>query len=107
MITDANTKEIFDLFYYENSRKQTSNESLYFTNLCQLIDGNSIPCYRILNSPQLNVMAIHLVEFGNENQRKDYLENFTEFLDVCIYNFITPINLEFTPRILHPLERRK
>jgi len=80
---DNLSKDIINLFEYEKSRKNTVSESLYFSNFTKLFDGTTpISTYRLLFAPVVNVMTIHLNEFSQEINKKEYLDSFKEFLDV-------------------------
>ncbi len=70
-----------NLFIFQKNRKNTTNENLYYADFLHLIDGNSVPCFRILYSTSLKIMTIHLIDLLNEQNRKDYLNNFVEFID--------------------------
>ena len=79
---DPLSKEIISLFNFEKNRKNDVNESLYFTNFLKLFDGATNGVYRVLFSPELYVMTLHLHDLSNETSKKDYLKTFQDFLNV-------------------------
>jgi hypothetical protein len=81
MCNDNLTKEIISLYLYEKGRKLAMSENLYVSNFIQLIDSFNINFFRIHYSTETRVMSIHLIEMPLDQNRKDYLENFREYLD--------------------------
>jgi hypothetical protein len=57
------------------------NEELYISNYIQLVEDHHITNFRILYSIESRIMSIHLIDIPVDQIRKDYLENFKEFLD--------------------------
>jgi hypothetical protein len=81
MCNDNITKEILELFSNEKSRKNTMNEELYLYNYIQLVDEYNITNFRILYSSEDRILSVHLIDIPDDQNRKDYLETFKEFLD--------------------------
>ncbi len=81
---DNLSRDIVNLFMHEKNRKNTICESLYYANYTKLCDSSTSSCYRILYSPDVNVMTIHLSEFSNE-MKKENIESFREFIEVLIF----------------------
>ena len=81
---DSVSKETLSLFLFEKQRKNSVCESLYLCNFFKLFDSSPTSSYRILYSPSINVMSIHVVEGAVDHNKKEYLESFQEFLNVNI-----------------------
>lgn len=81
IITDNLSKEILNLFKFEITRKNSPNEKLYFANYLQLLDNNSTNNFRILVNPKLSIMCIHLMDLPIEPNKKDYYDQFKDFVN--------------------------
>ena len=81
IITDNLSKEILNLFKFEITRKNAPNEKLYFANYIQLLDNNSTNNFRVLVNPKLSIMCIHLMDLPIEPNKKDYYDQFKEFVN--------------------------
>ena len=81
IISDNLSKEVLNLFKFEINRKTAPNEKLYFANYIQLLDNNSFNNFRILINPKISVMTIHLMEVPIEPNKKDYYDQFKEFVN--------------------------
>ena len=81
IISDNLSKEILNLFKFELTRKNAPNEKLYFANYIQLLDNNSTNNFRVLVNPKLSIMCIHLMDLPIEPNKKDYYDQFKEFVN--------------------------
>ena len=81
IINDNLSKEILNLFKYEITRKNSPNEKLYFANYLQLLDNNSTNNFRILFNPKLSIMCVHLMDLPIEPNKKDYYDQFKDFVN--------------------------
>jgi paired amphipathic helix protein Sin3a len=93
---DNITRECINLYLCEKNRKKVLNESLYFSNFIQLIDIYNMSSFRILYCPDDRIMTIHAIDTQLEQNRKEYLESFKEFIDSVMqesYNKLIKENL--------------
>jgi len=81
---DTISKETLSLFLYEKQRKNSVCESLYLCNFLKLFDTSPTSTYRILYSPSINVISIHMIEGAINYNKKEYLDSFQEFLNVIL-----------------------
>jgi hypothetical protein len=81
MCNDSMTKEIINLYLYENSRKSAMNEKLYLSNFIQLIDNFNLNCFRLHYLPDTRIMSIHLIDMPQETNKKDYFDLFKEYIE--------------------------
>lgn len=83
MNNDKNCIDVMELFLNEKARKYSTNENLYFSNFTGLMENHpNLNCYRILYSPREKIMTFHLLDLSNEINRKDYLECYTNLIEV-------------------------
>lgn len=82
IINDHLSKEVINLFKFEINRKTSPNEKLYFANYLQLLDNNTGNNFRVLFNQKLWIMCIHLMELPIEPNKKDYYDQFKEFVNV-------------------------
>ena len=72
-----------ELFLDEKSRKFSTNENLYYSNFISLMEGiTNINTFRILYSPREKIMSFHLLDLISDFNRKEYIENYTNVIDV-------------------------
>lgn len=81
IINDNLSKEVLNLFKFEICRKNEPNEKLYFSNYLQLLDNNTSNNFRILINPKSLIMAIYLMDLPAEQNKKDYYDQFKEFVN--------------------------
>ena len=91
IISDSLSKDVLNLFKFEINRKTAPNEKLYFANYIQLLDNNSINNFRILINPKISVMTIHLMEVPIEPNKKDYYDQFKDFVNKTLQASYTKI----------------
>ena len=89
IIQDNLSKEILKLFSFEINRKLSPNEKLYFSNYIQLLDNNSQNNFRILINKKLLILTIHLMELPIEHNKKEYYDQFKEFVNKTLNNRYT------------------
>lgn len=97
---DCLSKDLIDLFIREKSRKHSVSENLYLTNFFNLCDASTInhhnaantSSYRILYSPELRVMTIHQFDLTNGGSSNRDSENFRDFVEVIMMNYIITYN---------------
>ena len=89
IIQDNLSKEILKLFSFEINRKLSPNEKLYFSNYIQLLDNNSQNNFRILINKKLLILTIHLMELPIEHNKKEYYDQFKDFVNKTLNNRYT------------------
>ena len=106
---DNLSKETLSLFLFEKQRKNSVCESLYLCNFLKLFDSTPTSIFRILYSPAINVISIHMIEKTFDHYKKEYIENFQEFLNVILINKCLKISIIFikecSPGILRKTKR--
>ena len=88
IISDSLSKDVLNLFKFEINRKTAPNEKLYFANYIQLLDNNSINNFI---NPKISVMTIHLMEVPIEPNKKDYYDQFKDFVNKTLQASYTKI----------------
>ncbi|MCQ2819202.1 MAG: hypothetical protein MJ252_18215 [archaeon] len=91
IVNDSLSKEVLNLFKFEMCRKTKPNEKLYFAHYLQLLDNNSSNNFRILINRRLSIMCIHLMDLPNEQNKKDYYDQFKEFVTKTLQDAYTQL----------------
>jgi hypothetical protein len=108
MYNDTLTKEVISLYTAERSRRLAMNENLYLFSFIQLIDNFNNNCFRIHYSTDNRTMSIHLMDLPLEQNRKDYLETFKDYIELKLpetYTQLIEDNMSTEDRFTLFLER--
>lgn len=72
-----------ELFLDEKSRKFSTNENLYYSNFISLMEGiSNSNTFRILYSPREKIMSFHLLDSISDFNRKEYIDNYNNEIEV-------------------------